>query len=208
MRQNITDCLSHIRTSSQPTALWELVVDLVRGRLIGAGTEVAFDTMDQLRGMFAVLVDAGGEPVSLPDLYARVWKSRWVSPGHHRAAIHTQICRARRLLARVGQAHRLVSTRGGYALELDERCVALRENGVEAPADADLPSAILALVRERGWATNREIRRSWPKSRTTVYRAVQRLVAAGALVAVGGGRSMRYVPGVPEELPAVEAPAA
>lgn len=178
---------------------WELVVDLVRGHLVGQQGSVAIHGVEIVVKLFAVLIQAAGRPMPVRELYEKVWGMRWVSPRCHTAAVHVTVFRARKLLAQLGQQDRLAATPGaGYTFYLGRSVLALRNpERRRVPAQA-APSGdaspILAVIRERGYVDNRELRRRCGRSRATIFRELRRLVAAGALVMVGKGRAARYEP--------------
>lgn len=181
---------------------WELVVDLVRGHLIAPEASIAIHGVEIVVKMFSVLIEAAGRPIPVRELYEKVWGMRWVSPRCHTAAVHVTVFRARKLLAQVGQQDRLTASPGtGYAFYLGRSVVALRNPARRraAPPPSGDASPILAILRERGYVDNRELRKRAGRSRATMYRELRRLVAAGTLKMVGKGRAARYEPASPAE---------
>lgn len=200
------NCLAHIRgrTYSVPVEIagglavwpgWDLVVDLVRGRLVGKAGEVTIGAMDLVRGLLELLIAARGEPVSVRAIHEQVWRARWIAPEYHQSAIHVTVGRIRRALERAGAPDRLIAVPGhGYAFRMGERCLALTPApSRRRPARGlSCEAQLLEVVRECGAVDNRALRRRTRLSRSTIYRELKRLVEQGALVAQGKGRAVRY----------------
>jgi DNA-binding winged helix-turn-helix (wHTH) protein len=178
------------------TGFIPLVVDRVRSVVMIGGQRLHLEGCDLLLELLTALIRGGGGPLSIHELYERVWSHRAV----HRSQlkrVHYHVCRFRRMLDEMGLKREiLVTCPNGYRLAPGMQYILVEADGTERPVSPkSTPSATTGVERvlaQRGFVDNRTYRQLRSISRSLAARELRRLVDQGVLIQDGLGRAARY----------------
>jgi hypothetical protein len=166
-----------------------LLVDACRRSAIAGRVTVPLARRPVLFALLFALSRAWPGVVPRDDLAAQAFETRRVNASH-RARLRVEIGRLRSAMDGLDAAPK--AAEGGYALASTRDVVVLRP-----PSDDDAARLALLLGDGAAWSA-RGLAEHAGVSRRTVQRALQTLLANGAVIRTGHGKSLRYArPGAP-----------
>jgi hypothetical protein len=166
-----------------------LLVDACRRIAIAGRVTIPLARRPVLFALLEELARAWPAPATRDDLAARAFETRRVNASH-RARLRVEIGRLRSALDGLDASP--VARADGYALSSKRDVVLLLP-----PSDDDAARLALLLGDGAAWSAQ-GLAEHAGRSRRTVQRALQALVASGAAVRTGQGKSVRYArPGTP-----------
>ena len=163
----------------------DLVVDACRRAVRGPARSVPLAGRPVLFALVGALAEAWPADVPRDRLIERAFEARAANESH-RARLRVELGRLRAALHPLA---RIVATRRGFALgPVGGRAVVVLAPPIDGPA-----GAIIALVEGgESWSTS-AVAYALGSSQRTVQRALRQLEDAGAVRAVGRGRSRRWL---------------
>jgi hypothetical protein len=173
-----------------------LVIDACRHVIARSGRLIPLDTRPVLFALARALAEAWPGDASRATLLSRAFGAKHVDESH-RARLRVEIGRLRKLLSAVAS---IDATSDGFAL----RPRAARDLVVLAPLTDEANAHVLALLGDgESWSSS-ALALALGASQRTVQRALDELLAADKVQAVGKARARRWmappVPGFPTSL--------
>lgn len=173
-----------------------LVVDACRRVVCHAGNTVSLETRPVLFALARAMAEAWPGDVSRATLLAYAFRAKHADESH-RARLRVEIGRLRKALRDVAG---IEATKNGFAL-MPRRAL---DVAALAPPSDEAHAAVLALLADgEAWSSS-ALALALGASQRTVQRALDDLIMAGKVRAVGRGRARRWlappVPGFPTTL--------
>ncbi len=173
-----------------------LIVDACRHAVVQSGQVIPLDTRPVLFALARTLAEAFPDSASRETLLSRAFRARHVDESH-RARLRVEIGRLRKVLGAVAA---IAATRDGFVLEPSKG----RDLVVLAPLTEDANARVLALLGDGERWSSSALALALGASQRTMQRALDELLAAGKVQAIGKARARRWmappVPGFPTSL--------
>lgn len=170
---------------------FQLLVDVSRQRVFVNGRDLPLEGRDTPLNILAALIRHGGGPMSLEELFPKVW-GRALNPAYDSNTVYFHISRLRKFLDELAPGMNILATTAdGYALAPGLR-YALIEADKPRQSVGRNKSKMLTLLADRKFVDNRSYCEITGVSRSTALRELADLVAAGILIREGAGRGVRY----------------
>jgi DNA-binding winged helix-turn-helix (wHTH) protein len=170
---------------------FQLLVDVTRQRVFVDGKDLPLEGRDTPLGILAALIRAGGGPMTLEELFPKVW-GRPLNPAYDANTVYFHISRLRKFLEQLAPGMPILTTTPeGYMLAPGLRYALIEAEKPRQQVGRDR-DRILGLLADRQFVDNRSYCEITGVSRSTALRELAELVAAGVLIREGAGRGVRY----------------
>ena len=170
---------------------FDLMVDMSRQRVSVHGKDVELQGRDTLIRILATLIQSGGEPLSIEDLFPKAW-GRSFNPSYDSNTVYVQVSGLRKMLDEAAPGIEIISTSSwGYRMSPGLKYALIEEHSPQHKPTRTL-DRILALAADREFLDNRSYCEIAGVSRATALRDLAELVAKSILVREGAGRGVRY----------------
>lgn len=170
---------------------FQLLVDATRQRVFVDGKDLPLEGRDTPLGILAALIRAGGGPLTLDELFPKVW-GRNFNPAYDANTVYFHISRLRKFLDQLAPGLSILTTTPeGYMLAPGLRYALIEAEKPRQQVGRDR-DRVLGLLADRRFVDNRSYCEITGVSRSTALRELADLVTCGVLLREGAGRGVRY----------------